>query len=226
MFGPAQVMAVTGHKSVQSLSVYQRVSNEEKIKMADTLFQNVVPILPALPPAEELPCIMPPATAVPTIERPAIMPPATAVPTIERPAIMPPATAVPTIERPATIIPPATAVPTIERPAAIMPPATAVPTTERPAAIMPPATAVPTIERPAAIMPPATAVPTIERPAAIMPPGCTELAGVNVEDIFSDYDSVSVHQNSINMMRSSTHSTQPIFHNCTMNMQNLTLSHL
>ena len=146
MFGPAQVMAVTGHKSVQNLSVYQRVSNEEKIKMADTLFQNVVPVLPALPPAEELPCIMPPSTAVPTIERPAIMPPATAVPTIERPAIM--------------------------------------------------------------------------------PPGCTELAGVNVEDIFSDYDSVSVHQNSINMMRNSTHSTQPIFHNCTVNIQNLTLSHL
>ncbi|XP_048771872.2 uncharacterized protein LOC125677743 [Ostrea edulis] len=37
MFGPAQIMAVTGHKSVQSLSVYQRVDDEEKIQMGKTL---------------------------------------------------------------------------------------------------------------------------------------------------------------------------------------------
>ena len=31
MFSPSQIMAVTGHKSVQSLTVYQRTDTEEKI---------------------------------------------------------------------------------------------------------------------------------------------------------------------------------------------------
>ena len=36
-------MSVTGHKSVQSLSVYQRVSDEEKIQMGESLGLNLVP---------------------------------------------------------------------------------------------------------------------------------------------------------------------------------------
>jgi integrase len=42
-FGAAQIMAVTGHKSVQSLSVYQRVHDEEKIQMGKTLSESLVP---------------------------------------------------------------------------------------------------------------------------------------------------------------------------------------
>jgi integrase len=41
MHGTAQIMAVTGHKSVQSLTTYQRVDTEDKIKMGQTLTQNV-----------------------------------------------------------------------------------------------------------------------------------------------------------------------------------------
>ncbi|KAH3751743.1 hypothetical protein DPMN_186312 [Dreissena polymorpha] len=37
MYNPAQIMAVTGHKSVQSLNTYQRVSADEKIKMGQTI---------------------------------------------------------------------------------------------------------------------------------------------------------------------------------------------
>lgn len=40
---PSQVMSVTGHKSVQSLSVYQRVNDEEKIQMREYLGINLVP---------------------------------------------------------------------------------------------------------------------------------------------------------------------------------------
>ena len=36
-------MSVTGHKSVQSLSVYQRVETEEKIKMGQTITNSIVP---------------------------------------------------------------------------------------------------------------------------------------------------------------------------------------
>ena len=43
MFRPSQVMSVTGHKSVQSLSVYWRVSDEEKIQMGESLGMNLVP---------------------------------------------------------------------------------------------------------------------------------------------------------------------------------------
>lgn len=39
-FGSKQIMSVTGHKSVSSLAVYQRVSQEEKLEMGKTL--NVV----------------------------------------------------------------------------------------------------------------------------------------------------------------------------------------
>lgn len=31
MYGPSQTMAVTGHKKIQSLTVYPRVDKEEKI---------------------------------------------------------------------------------------------------------------------------------------------------------------------------------------------------
>lgn len=48
MFGPSQVMAVTGHKSVQSLSVYQRISDDEKMMMGDSLTRNILPSLPDL----------------------------------------------------------------------------------------------------------------------------------------------------------------------------------
>ncbi|KAK3096716.1 hypothetical protein FSP39_002629 [Pinctada imbricata] len=86
MYGLAHVMAVTGHKSVQSLSVYQRVSSDEKIQMADMLFKNIVPVpknvLPALPSTEQLGSSMPPAgsenvmaPALPSTERPTIMRP-------------------------------------------------------------------------------------------------------------------------------------------------------
>jgi hypothetical protein len=56
MFGPSQVMSVTGHKSVQSLSVYQRVSDQEKIQMRESLGMNLLPtsspsLLPTSTPA-------------------------------------------------------------------------------------------------------------------------------------------------------------------------------
>ncbi|KAK3099023.1 hypothetical protein FSP39_025339 [Pinctada imbricata] len=153
MYGPAHVMAVTGHKSVQSLSVYQRLSNDEKIQMAYTLFKNIVPVsknvLPALPSTEQLGSIMPPAGSENVM--------APALPSTERPAIMPPSTSDSLLTQ--------------------------------------------------------------------------ELSGVNMEEIFCDFENVSVqvHQvqsRSINIMRNSTHSTQPIFHNCTVNINILTLSHL
>ena len=37
MFNPAQIMAVTGHKSVSSLAVYQRVSSLEKVAMGQAI---------------------------------------------------------------------------------------------------------------------------------------------------------------------------------------------
>ena len=40
MYGPAQIMAVTGHKYVQSLSVYQRVDDDEKLQ---TLTNALIP---------------------------------------------------------------------------------------------------------------------------------------------------------------------------------------
>ena len=39
-----QIMAVTGHKSVAALSMYQRVDNEDKIKMGKTLPDNIVKV--------------------------------------------------------------------------------------------------------------------------------------------------------------------------------------
>jgi hypothetical protein len=46
MYGPSQVMAVIRHKFVQSLSIYQRVSDEEKMKMGDSLTENSLPAMP------------------------------------------------------------------------------------------------------------------------------------------------------------------------------------
>jgi integrase len=37
MFNPSQIMAVTGHKSVQSLTVYQRTDTEDKKKFNSTI---------------------------------------------------------------------------------------------------------------------------------------------------------------------------------------------
>ena len=42
MYCNAQIMAVTGHKSVQALSMYQRVDDEDKIRMGKTLTDNVL----------------------------------------------------------------------------------------------------------------------------------------------------------------------------------------
>ena len=41
MFNPAQIMAVTGHKSVQSLTVYQRTGDAEKIAMGHAMAQSI-----------------------------------------------------------------------------------------------------------------------------------------------------------------------------------------
>ena len=62
MYGAAQIMAVTGHKSVQSLTTYQRVDTEEKIKMVQTLTEKVTPVPEqlAFPSTEKLAITAPP----------------------------------------------------------------------------------------------------------------------------------------------------------------------
>jgi len=40
----AQIMAVTGHKSVAALSMYQRVENEDKIKMSKSLSDSILKV--------------------------------------------------------------------------------------------------------------------------------------------------------------------------------------
>ena len=42
-FSAKQVMSVSGHKSLQSLSIYQRVSTDEKLKMGQTLSKSLEP---------------------------------------------------------------------------------------------------------------------------------------------------------------------------------------
>ena len=42
-FNPAQIMSVTGHKSVSPLAIYQCVSNTEKLQMAKTLANHMMP---------------------------------------------------------------------------------------------------------------------------------------------------------------------------------------
>lgn len=42
MYGPYQIMAVTGHKSLQSFTVYQRVDENEKLRMGRSIFKNCV----------------------------------------------------------------------------------------------------------------------------------------------------------------------------------------
>ena len=47
MFNPSQIMAVTGHKSVQSLTVYQRTDTEDKIAMGHAMGKSLTPkVLP------------------------------------------------------------------------------------------------------------------------------------------------------------------------------------
>ena len=48
MFNPSRIMAVTGHKSAQSLTVYQRTDIEEKIAMGHAMGKSLTPkqILP------------------------------------------------------------------------------------------------------------------------------------------------------------------------------------
>ena len=43
MFNLSQIMAVTGHKSVQSLTVYQRIDIEEKIAMGHAMGKGLTP---------------------------------------------------------------------------------------------------------------------------------------------------------------------------------------
>ena len=43
MFTPSQIMAVTGHKSVQSLTVYQINDTEEKIAMGHAMGKCLTP---------------------------------------------------------------------------------------------------------------------------------------------------------------------------------------
>ncbi|CAC5411334.1 unnamed protein product [Mytilus coruscus] len=42
MYGSAQIMAVSGHKSVQSLTTYQRVDTDDKIRMGKTISENLL----------------------------------------------------------------------------------------------------------------------------------------------------------------------------------------
>lgn len=42
MYGPSQTMAVTGHKYIQSLTVYPRVDKEEKIRMGHSNFEAIL----------------------------------------------------------------------------------------------------------------------------------------------------------------------------------------
>lgn len=58
MFSPSQIVEVTGHKSIQSLTVYQRTDMDEKIAMGQTMGQNLTNDLgeniPALPSTSQL----------------------------------------------------------------------------------------------------------------------------------------------------------------------------
>ena len=40
-FSPSEIMSVTGHKSVQSLTVYQKTKGDQKMEMGDVLFQSM-----------------------------------------------------------------------------------------------------------------------------------------------------------------------------------------
>ena len=66
MFNASQVMSVTGHKSVQSLSVYQRVDDDEKIMMGNALTENIAPKSTLALPSSSTPmAIMPPPVDTP-----------------------------------------------------------------------------------------------------------------------------------------------------------------
>ena len=66
MFNPSKIMAVTGHKSVQSLTVYQRTDTDEKIAMGRAMAQTVTPTsdLPALPSTTKLALPAPESTCM------------------------------------------------------------------------------------------------------------------------------------------------------------------
>ena len=63
-FSMAQIMSVTGHKSVSSCAVYQRVSNNEKQVMGDVISSTIKGQVPALPAPQLQLAIMPPNSAV------------------------------------------------------------------------------------------------------------------------------------------------------------------
>ena len=63
-FSMAQIMSVTGHKSMSSCAIYQRVSNNEKQVMGDVISSTIIGKVPALPAPQQQLAIMPPNSAV------------------------------------------------------------------------------------------------------------------------------------------------------------------
>ena len=63
-FSMAQIMSVTGHKSMSSCAVYQRVSYNEKQVMGDVISSTIKDQVPALPAPQQQLVIMPPNSAV------------------------------------------------------------------------------------------------------------------------------------------------------------------
>jgi hypothetical protein len=57
-FSVAQIMSVTGHTSVSSCAVYQRVSNNEKQVMGDVISSPIKCQVPALPAPQQLAIIL------------------------------------------------------------------------------------------------------------------------------------------------------------------------
>ena len=66
-FSASEIMSVSGHKSVQSLAIYQKTQHKQKVQMGNALFQSMTkpedqiniqqlpapPKMPALPPAQQ-----------------------------------------------------------------------------------------------------------------------------------------------------------------------------
>jgi hypothetical protein len=63
-FSMAQIMSVTGHKSMSSCAIYQRVSNNEKQVMGDVISSTIKGQVPTLPAPQQQLAIMPPNSAV------------------------------------------------------------------------------------------------------------------------------------------------------------------
>jgi hypothetical protein len=77
MFNPSQIMAVTGHKSVQSLTGYQKTDIEEKIAMGHAMGKSLTPqnsAVLALPPPENSSLFAMPSPATTVKECTSIVP--------------------------------------------------------------------------------------------------------------------------------------------------------